>query len=212
VEVEPGAEPEVVLEAVPHRVPARPVVDELDPALDDLGSCLVEQPVDAPEKLRMHLVLGVEHTDDVTRAARERAVQRARLVLRPPVVDDDPDTTGVSTDGRAGCLRSLGIVLADHDEHLVARMVERGEPFEGRPEHRCLVAGGDDERERGGAPAAKREGGARELVRRAPRVEHPDERRRGDRGQRQRQERVDDVEVSDRDPLRACGVSPTDSR
>ena len=117
-----------------------------------------------------------------------------------------------SGDG-VGDLRRLRVVLADDHDDLVSGMVERREPFEGRAEHGRLVACGNDERERGGGLPAKWEGGAPELLRRAPRVEHPGQRRCGDRGQRQRDERVEDVEVDDPDPLgRARGVSPTDSR
>ena len=81
-------------------------------------------------------------------------------------------------------LLGAGVVVAHDGEHLERGVVELGQPVERHPEHRLLVAGGDDEREpqrclhvpRPHGPEAQ---GTEDLGR-APGVEHPPQRRHGD--------------------------------
>ena len=80
----------------------------------------------------MHLVLGVEHADDVARRALQRQVERLRLVLRLGVVDDHPDQLRVARGRLTGDTVRAGVVVADDRDDLEVRVVLLGEAVERR--------------------------------------------------------------------------------
>ena len=147
MQVQARAEPEEVLEAVAQGVPARLEVDELDATLHDVRTGAVERTRHLPQQPGVHLVLGVEDAYDVTSAIGERRVERTRLVLRPRMVDHDPDPSAVSARCGLGHLPGARVVVADDGENLEGRVVEFRQLVQRGLEHGFLVPGGHDERE-----------------------------------------------------------------
>jgi hypothetical protein len=68
VEMQAGAEPEVVLEAVAQRPPIRLDVHQLHARLNHICAGFLETRFDQTQQPRMHLVLGVKDTDDLAAA------------------------------------------------------------------------------------------------------------------------------------------------
>ncbi|GAA3220874.1 hypothetical protein GCM10020256_27280 [Streptomyces thermocoprophilus] len=144
VQVEAGAEPEEVLQAVAQAVPAGVEVDELHSALDDVGAGGAEGVVDVGEEFGVDLVLGVEDPDDVAAAVRQRRVHGLRFVLLLVGVDDDADAR-VAGGGLFGDGGRLRVVVADDDDDLEVGVGGLQQPLDGVVQHGLFVACGQQQ-------------------------------------------------------------------
>jgi hypothetical protein len=166
VVVEPALEPEVVLEDVAYREPARVIVHELRRPLHDLHGVLLEGMVDGQQHLGSDLVLGIEDADDLTATVAEGRVEGSRLVLVLVAVDDHPEAP-VARGGARGDLMRLGVVVAHHHDHLERGMAKVGDAGDGLGQHLLLVTGRMSEKEcRGGRVTAEKTISWRDLSRR----------------------------------------------
>ena len=88
----------------------------------------------------MHLVLGVEDTDDVAPAFAQCGVERLRLVLGQVVVHDHPDDARVACRRRTRDKFCLRVVMTDDHDHLVLGVVEPSQRVDRVPEDILFVA------------------------------------------------------------------------
>ena len=169
----------------------------------------------------MHLVLGVEDAHHVTAALGQRGVERGRLVLRPRVVDDDPDPPAVAACRGVRHLLGARVVVADDGQDLEGGVVQLGQLVQRRPEHRLLVARRDDEREaqrrlgtaRPPPDRSRASGRPRACARRgASTTASPWRRRRGRARRRAGQWRRASVSAPDPVLARRTALDPTTSR
>ena len=124
-------------------------VHQLDAALHDPGAGRPEPVVDHPQQVRMENVLGVGDPHPLVRDLQvvqhpDRPVQPDRLVvdlgvLRVADQHDAPRETAGPVPGHRERARVVGMV-DDHRDGAV-RVVEAGQPLEGRPDHVLLEPG-----------------------------------------------------------------------
>ena len=82
-------------------------------ALHDGCTSFSELGVDQAKKPWVHLVLGVEYTDDVAGGEFEGGIECLWLVLRNAVVDDNGDEGGMPCGCFPGDAFGAGIIVAD---------------------------------------------------------------------------------------------------
>jgi hypothetical protein len=187
--MESAAKPEVILQAVAQRPPARLQVHQLNAALHHVSPGVVEASIDEAEQLRVHVVLSVENTDDVAQAVRQGGVHPLGLVLRHAVIDHDTHDVGVSLSGGTGDRLGSGVIMADDRDHLVPGVIELSQPVQGGAENFLLVTRGNQEREREVRLLWRvGEAGGLEMLRSAPGVQHPSQRGDGNGGEGERQQ------------------------
>jgi hypothetical protein len=195
VEVQSRPEPEVVLETIAQRPPTGLNVHQLDTGLHHVGAGFLEACLDEAQQPRMHVVLGVEHADDVATAFWQRGIQRLRLVLRHVVIHHDANVPPVARRGRTRDVFGFRVVVTDDHDHLVVGMVQPGQRVDRVTEHGLLVACRQQQRKRPvSARTASSETRGRQRVRTAPGVQHPPQRGRRDTEQAQRQDQEGVVE------------------
>ena len=128
--VQPAAEPEVILQHIVHRVSQleRKFIS-CTPACTMSASVVWKALVHPPQESRMNVVLGVEHAGDRARTMRRARVQRLGLALGPAVESTMTLTRlGVAVGDAFGYLPGRRVVVADDDEQLEGRMVTADQP------------------------------------------------------------------------------------
>ncbi len=162
-------------------------VHQLDAALDDVRAGLVEPRGDVPEQLRVHLVLGVHHADDIAGRLAQGRVQRLGLVLRHAVVDHDPDQVGVPGGCLPGHQFGAQVVVTDDRQDLEVVVLGLRQPVQGVAEHVLLVPGRhhQGEADRPSRRLLQAEARRQQVLGRAPGVQHPRDGGEGDGGERE---------------------------